>query len=312
MPLVIDSHTHIFPNRLDAITPLQAKPVIEELRKRARTWLRPVTGSMHKAQGILRHLPDSMRILLDEVAGLAPLPSLIIESTVNDLIEGMNQSNVDYTMVIAHPPFITNEFILEACAIEPRLKPVVNIAKNAPRPAMHLRRLAEKGAVALKIHPPSDGEGPDSDRYRTLLRVAAELGLPVILHTGCIHTRLLYKDPLQGEAQRYAPWFKEFKNTRFVLAHMNFHEPHVALDLVEDHDNVFVETSWQPAEVIGEAVRRVGAERVLFGTDWPFVGDNLDVGLRRIRTCIDAGTMTEEQSELVLGKNAARVFNLES
>ena len=91
---------------------------------------------------------------------------------------------------------------------------------------------------------------------------------------------------------------------------MNFHEPSVALDLVEKHPNVFVDTSWQPAEVIGEAVRRVGAERVLFGTDWPFVGNNVNIGLARIRDCIQAGSLTEEQSMLILGVNAAKIFGI--
>jgi predicted TIM-barrel fold metal-dependent hydrolase len=186
----------------------------------------------------------------------------------------------------------------------------VFVPSGTAKPGDALKEYADRGAVAVKIHPAADGEGVDSPRYKTLIRSASEVGLPVILHTGCFHSHALYKDPAQGQAQRFSEWFETYKDVRFVLAHMNFHEPNVAFDLMEEHANLYADTSWQPAEVVGEAVRRVGAERVLFGTDWPFVGNNLDVGLARVRDCIESGVMTEEQSKLILGENAAKLFGI--
>jgi hypothetical protein len=311
MSLIIDSHAHIFPDRLRQIAPEAAKVPLDELRKRARSWLKPVMGSLHRAQTILRHLPGPARRVLDEISGLAPIPSLFVESTVSDLTEAMDEADVSRVLVIAHPPLISNEFVLDRCFEEHRLLPVVNITAGTARPGNVLRGYVNRGAVALKIHPAADGEGVDSARYRALLKAADEIGLPVIVHTGCLHAHALYKDPDQGQAQRFAPWFEKYKNVRFVLAHMNFHDPNVAFDLMEEYGNVYADTSWQPAEVIGEAVRRVGAERILFGTDWPFVGNNYSVGLRRIQDCLRAGTMTEEQSRMILGENAARLFKIQ-
>jgi predicted TIM-barrel fold metal-dependent hydrolase len=311
MALIIDSHTHIFPDRLKQLAPAMAQAPLDELRKRARNWLKPVMGSMHKAQTFLRHLPEPARRTLDELGGIAPIPSLIFESTVTDLIEAMEDASVNRALVLAHPPLITNEFLLDRCSEHPELFPVVNIPSGTARPGTALKGYVSRGAVALKIHPAADGEGVDSPRYKALLKAANELGLPVIIHTGCFHTHLFYKDPEQGQAQRYAPWFETYRDVQFVLAHMNFHEPNVALDLMEEHGNVHVDTSWQPAEVIGEAVRRVGPDRVLFGTDWPFIGNNFNVGLKRVQDCIEAGTMTEAQSLQILGQNAAKLFKIE-
>lgn len=308
--MIIDSHVHVFPDRLRQLAPEVTHGPLEELRKRARFWLKPVMGTLHKAQTVLRHLPEPARRALDEISGVAPLPTLLIESTVHDLTESMDEAGVDHALVIAHPPTITNEFVLDRCAEEPRLLAVVNIPSGTAKPGSALKDYVSRGAVALKIHPAADGEGVDSPRYKALLKAADELKLPVIVHTGCLHTSLLYKDPDQGQAQRYAPWFEAYPNVRFVLAHMNFHEPNVALDLMEEHPNVYADTSWQPAEVIGEAVRRVGAERILFGTDWPFVGDNLAVGLARIDDCLESGTLTSEQAERILGGNAAELFGI--
>lgn len=123
--------------------------------------------------------------------------------------------------------------------------------------------MAPRSAPRHKIHAASDGEGLDSPRYRELLEVAREKNLPVILHAGCIQNRLFYKDPECGRAELFAPWFEGYPEVSFILAHMNFHEPHKAIELAELHSNVFLDNSWQPPEIIGEAVRRVGAERVL-------------------------------------------------
>jgi hypothetical protein len=311
MSLIIDSHAHIFPDRLRQMAPEIAQIPLHEFRKRARVWLKPLMGSLHRAQTVLRHLPEPARRALDELSGLAPIPSLLFESTVTDLVEAMEEASVDRTLVIAHPPVMSNEFLLDRCSEYPALLPVVNVPSGTSRPGGALKSYVAQGAVALKIHPASDGEGVDSPRYKALLKAADDLGLPVILHTGCMHTHLFFKDPEQGQAQRFAPWYETYKNISFVLAHMNFHEPNVALDLVEEYGNVHVETSWQPAEVIGEAVRRVGAERVLFGTDWPFVGNNLNVGLGRIQDCVDTGAMTVAQSRLILGQNAAKLFKIQ-
>jgi predicted TIM-barrel fold metal-dependent hydrolase len=309
--LIIDSHVHVFPDRWRQIAPEAAQAPIEELRKRARFWLKPVMNSLHKAQTVLRHLPKPALLALDELSGIAPLPTLLVEGTVSDLTEAMDEAGVDRALLIAHPPLINNDFVLDRCFEEPRLLPVVNIPIGTARPGNELKSFVAKGASALKIHPAADGEGADSPRYKALLKTADELGLPVIIHTGCLHTHLLYKNPDQGQAQRYAPWFETYKNVNFVLAHMNFHEPNIALDLMEEHANVYADTSWQPAEVIGEAVRRVGPERILFGTDWPFVGNNVAVGLARIRDCVESGTVTDEQADQILGANAVKLFKIQ-
>jgi predicted TIM-barrel fold metal-dependent hydrolase len=89
---------------------------------------------------------------------------------------------------------------------------------------------------------------------------------------------------------------------------MNFNSPQTAIDLAIQFPNVCVDTSWQPAEVIGEAVHRAGARKVLFGTDWPLAGANVAVGRERIGACVSAGFFSEEEAALVLGDNAERIL----
>ena len=328
---IIDFHAHIFPNPIEKVIPQiprlvpeggagdKIRPYVNEMtlkmglglgRRMARQFLEPLSQKMHTAQVWMRHLPPLVRHGLDSVGGVASLPRLLIESTAEDLIEAMDTAGVDQALVIAHPPYATNESVLEACAENPdRLIPVVNIAKSESDPAAKFREYLAQGAKVLKIHAAADGDGVDCPRYRALLEVAREARVPVILHTGCIQNRLFYKNPDCGRVEHFEPWFETYREITFVLAHMNFHEPMKALEICEQHPNVVVDTSWQPAEVIGEAVRRIGAERVLFGTDWPFVGQNLTLGKSRIEDGVEARVFTREEADLVLGGNAARILS---
>lgn len=319
MSTLIDFHVHVFPNSLETWisrklpasldTFLPVNP-IAKLRKQARAWFKPLSNSAHSAQTILRHLPEIARNRLDELSSFLPLPSLLFESSADDLKEAMEDAEIDFSLVIAYPPLMENDFIMEVCRKNTKLIPVVSIQKGTAKPGQVLKRYVEKGAKALKLHPASDGEGVESPRYRALIRSASDLGLPIILHTGCLHSRLFYKDPSQGHAERFTKWYENYPKTQFILAHMNFHEPNVALDICEEFSNVWVDTSWQPAEVIGEAARRIGPERVLFGSDWPFIGNNITVGRDRVRDCVNTGMLNQDQAKLILGENAIKLLGI--
>src|SRR5262249_16081093 len=118
------------------------------------------------------------------------------------------------------------------------------------------------------------------------------------------------KDPQQGHAERFAPWFSAYPKQRFVLAHMNFHDPQISLDLADQYDNLWVDTSWQPAEVIGEAARRIASHRILFATDWPFGGSNFEDCMSRVRDCVESRTLNSEDENLILGLNAAKLLGV--
>lgn len=318
MSTVVDFHVHVFPDWIGKVLQSGSNGSVAELvsqrvdqfRKTGRIWKKPVSASIHRAMTFTRLLPDAVRKNLDQFGAWVPIPSLLLESTVRDLEDALEEAGVDSAVVIAHPPLISNEFILEVCSGRSNWIPAVNIPKQIENPAATLKSFVRQGAKILKIHPSLDGEGAKSARYRKLLRTADDLGLPVIIHTGCIHSNLLFRKPDLGEVTEFTEWFETYRNVRFVLAHMNYHEPQAALDLCEEFPNLWVDTSWQPVEVIGEAVRQIGAERVLFGTDWPILGDNIRVGKERIFKGVSTGLLNPKQAELILGGNAVKLLGL--
>lgn len=312
MQPVIDLHAHILP---DPLKPLLTRWVDEEriqrIRDTARAYLNPFRGALHRIQPALRMLPEGFRKGTDPLSILAAMPGLLVESTPEDLRDVMDRARVDRAVVLAFPPLSSNEYVIDACGQDSRLIAGACLPEGTIEPGRRLMELHQRGARAVLIRPAMDGGGPESETYLELLRTARKLGILVILETGRIQSRVAYTDPEMGRAELYAPWFAEFREVRFVLAHMNFHEPLAAMDLAEEHDNLLLSTSWQPAEIIGEACRRVGAERVVFGSHWPVVGHNMEVGVSRVMDCVSAGMIAAEEADLVLGGNAARVLGLE-
>lgn len=311
--MIIDSHAHvILPAVSQALASLDA--LTGGLTARVRAGIRlaasPLVQSLHKAQVNLRLTPRWMQGATEVLATPTLLGTLLVEGVADDLLRSMGENRVDRTLVLAHPPLLPNESVLDlADAFPDQISAVVNLPPGTPHAGERLRNFVSRGARALKIHAAADGEDARSLRYLLLIETAADLDLPVILHTGCIHGPM-YRNPELGDPRRFEAWFREHPKTTFILAHTGLHDPESALEMASRYANVCVETSWQPAEVIGESARRLGAERVLYGSDWPFLGQNQRVGLARIRDCQDSGTLNATQTALILGENAQRIFRL--
>jgi len=318
-PKIIDSHVHIFPDPLahwyeegrTKVQPYLPLPHWSELRQLGRALMTGYTESLQSVQPMMRYLPESVRSTLDVVGTMGSLPGFLVESNVDDLKQRMQKNGVSQAVVVAHPPFAPNELVLKAAHQDPSLIPCVYIPTETNKPAQALKRLVEEeGARALKIHTAADGEAPSAPRYRALLKAAGDLGIPVIIHTGCVHTGFIYKKPELASVELFVPWFKNYPQQKFLLSHMNFHSPDQAIELCEKYPSLYVDTSWQPAEVIGEAVRRIGPERVLFASDWPIMGRNMDVAIRRINDAVSSGFIQQSDADLILGENAIQFFKL--
>jgi predicted TIM-barrel fold metal-dependent hydrolase len=313
---ILDAHVHIMPDPIGTVLGKSSGSLAvagegyASIRAWARSAIGPVHGLIHKAYAGLRHFPAGVRMGVEELGALAPVPGLLIESTAGDLLSSMERNRIAMSILIAHPPVTSNERVLELSDEHPeRLIPAVNFGRDSglteDEAVSEFRKAIDRrnGALLLKIHAASDGEDAESARYRALLDVASEYTIPVILHTGCIHAHLIHRRPTLGDASKFKSWFADWPRLPFILAHMNMHEPEVALDLAQEFENIHVDTSWQPAEVIIEAVRRIGSERIFFGSDWPLLGDNQSVALERLAEASASGCISNEDIARIQGGN---------
>lgn len=126
-----------------------------------------------------------------------------------------------------------------------------------------LRRAVERwGLVGLKLHPPLQGFQANERLVFPLLEEAIRLRLPIYMHSGTPVCSL----PLQvlELARRY-------EDATFILGHMGGGDFFIDIPLAfPGVPNVYVETSLTCHPVfVEEAIQKLGAERVLFGSDSP-------------------------------------------
>ncbi|HEX4212416.1 MAG TPA: amidohydrolase family protein [Candidatus Dormibacteraeota bacterium] len=136
-----------------------------------------------------------------------------------------------------------------------------------------------------------------------IMERARELGVPVLHHawyktTGYVHQESTPEDiaDLAGRHPR----------TTIVMAHLSGGGWRGVRD-VRAHPNVLVDTSGgQPlAGLVEYAVAQLGAERVIYGSDWPI----RDYATQRGRVL--GADLARRDRDLVLAGNAARILGLE-
>ena len=165
------------------------------------------------------------------------------------------------------------ELIAAACDEFPdRLYGFARLHPGYGERAIELLRTAVKdlGFVGLKLHPVSTLSHPSGPDTVALVREAADLGVPVLFHCG--------DEPMTTPYQ-IAPLAQKVPAAQIILAHMGgYYHVDDAIAAAERIPNLYLETSAMPfPHKIREAVQRIGAERVLFGSDGPVCSPVLEI-----------------------------------
>jgi predicted TIM-barrel fold metal-dependent hydrolase len=152
-----------------------------------------------------------------------------------------------------------NDAVLAACEdTDGRLVPFF-FANPHRSPASYRDRAAE--FRGLEVSPAVHGVGLADPRVAALVDVAAAFGHPV--YVVCLAR------PGAGVADLVA-LARRFPQVDFVLGHSGIGNiDFYALALIEYEPNVFLETSGGYTCVVEAALRRLGADRVLFGSEYP-------------------------------------------
>ncbi|WP_232212855.1 amidohydrolase family protein [Saccharomonospora saliphila] len=188
-----------------------------------------------------------------------------------------------------------NDAVLAACAQAPgRLVPLYFANPHEPLARYRDRASRFRG---VEVSPAVHGVTLTDERVRSLAETAGECRHP--FYAVCLQR------PGCGVAE-FAELARALPGTTFVLGHLgigniDFH----ALNLVRGLGNVLVETSGGYSSVAGAAVRRLGAERVLFAAEYPLQDHAVELAK------IAALGLSEAERDLVLYGNALRILGEE-
>ena len=173
-----------------------------------------------------------------------------------------------------------------------------------------LRR--QQGARGIKLHPAAQRFYPNDRRLWPVYQRAQELGLPVIFHSGVFALGAQATD--HAHPRHFPDVLSAFPRLTVVMAHLAWGDFTACADLARAHPNVFFDccgvingTEKRPQlsdEEAAAALRQVGTERVMFGSDYPWFDPILDAA--RIRGL----PLTDAEKRAVLHDNAVRRLGL--
>lgn len=153
----------------------------------------------------------------------------------------------------------SNHYVTHVLHRSPGLRGLVWVRPHHPF-VPEVRRLLRHGRVGLKMHPAVDGYDADDGRMDPYVRVAAEHGVPVAIHSA----------PGGSDPDRIRRLAERHGDVTFVLYHTYlgpYEGRERAVAHARDVPNLVLETSWCRADQIRRMLDQVGPGRVIFGSD---------------------------------------------
>lgn len=266
-PLIIDAHAHIFPDKI-------AEKAVAGIGNFYNTLTMKLDGT---AEGLLKSGGSAGvgKFLVHSVATVTEQVK-----SINDFISGCVKKYPDKFIGFAamHPDFddISSE----------------------------LDRAVSLGLVGIKLHPDFQRFNTDSVRAMKLYEEAAKRKLPVLIHMGDIRTDF-------SKPKRLVNVLERFPELDIIAAHFGgWSEWNSAADILggRGYGHLWTDCSSSLYAISPEHAKRLidvyGADRVLFGTDYPMW--TAEEELERFNKI----PLTEREREMILHENAEKLLKL--
>lgn len=319
----VDVHNHVMPT--EALELLRAEPAYGVTIDENYTWSGahhvafPVTDSFYDPAAKLAYMDE--RKVTAAVAS-AP-PPLFFYEVGTAAGEQLCQA--------------TNEGMVRFCEHSPeRLHWLANLPMQDPDSAAAAYRAAVRdGAIGAAIGTSIAGRRLDRAEFEPFWAAATELGLPVLVHPGWNEPHAALEDyylqnaignPLETtvmvERLICAGVLAKHRNVRLILLHGGGYVPYQAgrlahactvrpeitisaNDVWDAFGQLYFDTITHDTAALRYLVERVGADRVVLGTDMPF-DMSLDRPMEALAEALDADT-----AAAVADANPAKLFGLD-
>lgn len=219
---------------------------------------------------------DELVIKLDDAG--------VDRAVVFPFVEGQFSNDVITDAVTAHP-----ERLLPFCAVNPW---------HGDAAVEEVRIRAEAGFLGVKMHPTLHGYHlSDHDLVDPVFNMIREAGLVVICHGA---------SDIFNAPPELAAMARSYPEVPILMAHSGIFWSHEqAVDLAREIPNLYLETARVPIFEVAYSIRVAGPEKVIWGTDSPFVDYRAEFD--KMANASDSA----EARELVLGGNLSRLLDLE-
>ncbi|MEM3485469.1 MAG: amidohydrolase family protein [Candidatus Methanomethyliaceae archaeon] len=243
-----------------------------------------------------------------------PLETFLLELDIS----GLNKAvllPIDATTTRGAAIF-SNEQIAELCQLSSRFIGFASVDPHAPNaPEILEYAIKELGLRGLKLSPPTQEVFPnDASTMYPIYRKAANLGIPVIFHTGMSwepRARLKYGHPLLIEDVAV-----EFPDLKIILAHFGWPWVLDAVALALKYPNIYLDTAClyfgNPKDFLAfvmkqqiplSLVEKSLCHKVVFGSDYP------RVEIKNMARAVRESGLSSNCLELIFSVNPKRLLS---
>ena len=234
-------------------------------------------------------------------------------ATLDNLGQSMDEEGVARSALMPVCPYTTFEEYLAASRLDPRLIPFTSPDFSLPVDlmAVKLRRDLERGARGLKIHSVLQNVRMNDPRTHAAVEVCGRAGLPVMFHIGVSYYYLPDQEkdypslPEAGAIEDFFDLARRFPEYPLIAAHCANKYADELAEGTRGLTNIYTDTTLCSAERMRACADKLGADKLLFGTDYPFstLRDALAEADR-------AFAPDDPRRDQVLYANAARLLRL--
>ncbi len=217
----------------------------------------------------------------------------------NYILERIIKNGISRAIVSPFFPYVTRvvkslidnfpEQFIGFCCVDP----------HNPKADQILEKYVRYGFKGLKLHAVHQNFWPKQAMH--VWEKAEKLNIPVLVHSG----RIWQGDTDSSNPLYYQEIIDRFPKLKLIIAHLGGSFEKEALKLAKKYDNVYMDTSGGSAKKVMIAIKALGSERIIFGSDMPFIpyGDPGDE-LNKIRNL----EISDEEKQLILGQNILRLI----
>jgi hypothetical protein len=270
--MVIDFHTHIFPDKVAA----KAIPKLASVIRLAPSM-----------DGTANGLMDSMEQSGVDVSVILP--------TVTDPHQ--------FDSIIRFASFINETYSEKDGA---RLLSLAGVHPACDDYKEQLKLIKKEGFKGIKLHPNYQGFHFDDIRYMRLIYAASELDLCVLTHAGYDPYT---PDEVFCSPDMILHVLDEVAPSKLILAHMGSNENYTESEEKLCGKNVFLDTAYSilhmEEEQLVRMIKRHGADKILFGTDAPWTSQK-----ECVEKIHHLSGLSDDEKTRILSQNAADLLGI--
>lgn len=271
--MTVDFHTHIYPDKI-------APKAIENVLRNSENKIPPSDGTLNGLTDSQRQAGISLSVVLPVATRAGQFDSL------NAFAKKINE---------------TQKSVISFAGIHPDDE---NIEQK-------LDFIKASGFKGIKLHPDYQDTYVDDERYVKIVSYAVKIGLTVVFHAG-IDSGL--PSPIHCPADRAAKLLyavygeKTPEDPRIVLAHMaGINRPDELRKYIIGKP-VYLDTAYildkADEELVVSLAREHGTDKILFGTDSPWVSQKKYIDI------FNSLPFTDTEKQQILFNNAARLLEI--